>query len=162
MFYGELYFKRGDFEKAFDYLHQSIETYDVYHDPFGTGRQFHQWGFFKEKNNPDSVIFYAKKGLDASHYKPVFLITVKFWLTLYETINPKLALDYLKMQLGANDLLYGAQKIQELQKTLSEQQQQEQQIKDEQIEKQRRSSGKMVFLAGLLASHYYRFYSLQK
>ena len=49
MFYGELYFKRGDFEKAFDYLHQSIETYDVYHDPFGTADASSIIGIFQRK-----------------------------------------------------------------------------------------------------------------
>ena len=156
MFYGELYFKKGDFEKAFNYLHQSIETYDVYHDPFGTADASSIIaGFFKEQNNPDSVIYYAKKGLNASikfDYQTGILNNSKILADQYVKTNPKLALDYLKMQLGANDSLYGAQKIQELQKTLSEEQQHEQQIQEEQVAKQNRlkQNGFLTGLAVLL------------
>ncbi|HET7118875.1 MAG TPA: ATP-binding protein [Hanamia sp.] len=152
MFYGELFFKRGNFEKAFNYLHQAIATYDVYQDPFGTADASSIIsGFFKEKNNPDSVIYYAKKGLDASlkfDYQTGILNNSKILAGQYDHTDTKQALQYLKIELAANDSLYGAQKIKELQKTLSEEQEHQQQIQEEQIEKQNRLK-QNGFLAGL-------------
>jgi len=152
MFQGNLYFKRGSYEKALNFLHQSLETYDVYHDPLGTADACTRIAeFFKQMNKSDSVIKYAKKGLDAAaqfNYKSTMRISSRLLADQYETKDIRQAHYYLKLELAANDSLYGPKKILELQKTLSEEQQHQQQIEEEQTEKQNRLK-QNGFLVGL-------------
>ena len=152
MFYGNLFFKKGNYEKAFNYLHRSLETYDVYHDPVGTADACTSIaGFFKQMNKPDSVINYAKKGLDAAlqfNYKSGILTNSRLLADQYQTKDIRQAHYYLKLELATNDSLYGAKKILELQKTLSEEQQRQQQIEEEQTKKQNRLK-QNGFLVGL-------------
>jgi len=142
MFYGKALFKKGDHEKALQYLHQSIETYGVYNDLIGTPDACSIIaGVFKKMNQPDSVIYYAKKGLDAAikiNYSHAILSNSKMLSDEFETRDKSQAYYYLKLQLAATDSLYGAQKIQELQKILSEEQQHQQQIVEDQIKKENR------------------------
>ena len=73
MFYGKALFKKGNHEKALQYLHQSIETYDVYNDLIGTPDACSIIaGVFKKMNQPDSVIYYAKKGLEYRNFKKYY------------------------------------------------------------------------------------------
>jgi len=142
MFQGNLYFKRGNYEKALNCLHQSLETYDLYHDPLGTADVCTKIAeFFKQMNKPDSVIKYAKRGLDAAaqfNYKSIVRISSSLLADQYEMKDIRQAYYYLKLELAANDSLYAPKKILELQKTLSEEQQHQQQILEEQTEKQNR------------------------
>jgi two-component system NtrC family sensor kinase len=142
MFYGKALFKKGNHEKALQYLHQSIETYDFYNDLFGTPDACSIIaGFFQKLNQPDSVIYYAKKGLGAAikiNYSTAVINNSKLLSDEYESKDKSQAYYYLKLQLTAKDSLYGAQKIQELQKTLAEEQQHQQQIVEDQIKKENR------------------------
>ena len=142
MFYGKALFKKGDHEKALQYLHQSIKTYDVYKDLIGTPDAcFIIAGVFKKMNQPDSVIYYAKKGLDAAikiNYSNAILSNSKLLSDEFESRDKSQAYYYLKLQLAATDSLYGAKKIQELQKTISEEQQHQQQKVEDQIKKENR------------------------
>jgi signal transduction histidine kinase len=152
MYYGKLYFRMGNIEKAFDYLHHAISIYDVYHDPLGTADASSTIaGIFKTQNNRDSVIYYAKKGLDAAArygYQTGIYDNSKLLAEEYEPTDAGQALYYTKTELAANDSLYGAQKIQDLQKTLAEEQQREQQTREEQVARQNRLR-QNGFLAGL-------------
>ena len=142
MFYGEVLFKKGNHDKALEYLHQSIATYNVYGDLIGTPDACSIIaGFFQKLNQPDSVIYYAKKGLDAAikiNYSTAVINNSKLLSDEYESKDKGQAYYYLKLQLTATDSLYGAQKIQELQKTLSEEQHHQQQIVEDQIKKENR------------------------
>ncbi len=142
MFYGEVLFNKGHRDTALQYLHQSIETYDVYNDMIGTPDAcFIIAGFFKKLNQPDSVIYYAKKGLDAAlkvNYSNAIIDNSKLLADEFEHKDKGLAYYYLKMQLAATDSLYGSEKIQELQKTISEEQQHQQQIVEKQLKKENR------------------------
>jgi signal transduction histidine kinase len=92
-------------------------------------------------NKPDSVIKYAKRGLDAAvqfNYKSIVRISSSLLADQYEMKDIRQAYYYLKLELAANDSLYAPKKILELQKTLSEEQQHQQQILEEQTEKQNR------------------------
>ncbi len=152
MYFGQLYSQKGDYEKAFSNLYQAIKTFNQYNDPIGTAdASTFIARLFKEKNIPDSVLYYAKKGLDASlkyGYQRGTLNNSKILAEYYEQLDPKQALYYLKIKFAANDSLYGAGKIQELQKTISEEQLHEQQIQEEQLEKQNQLK-QNGFLAGL-------------
>ena len=152
MYFGQLYSQKGDYEKAFSNLYQAIKTFNKYNDPIGTAdASTFIARLFKEKNIPDSVLYYAKKGLDASlkyGYQRGTLNNSKILAEYFEQLDPKQALYYLKIKFAANDSLYGAGKIQELQKTISEEQLNEQQIQEEQLEKQNRLK-QNGFLAGL-------------
>ena len=154
MFYGYLYLKEKKFDSAYHYLTQAISIYGAYKDVFGGADAYTYMAMvFTEQNKPDSVIYYAKKGLDLSlnqnnNYKSSTLNNSRLLAEQYEHSNPTLALKYLKIQLETNDSLYGARKIQDLQKTLAEVQQQEQESREKQIEKQNKQK-QNVFLVGL-------------
>jgi signal transduction histidine kinase len=154
MFYGFLCLKEKKFDSAYHYLTQAISIYDAYKDVFGGADAYTYMAMvFKEQNKPDSVIYYAKKGLDLSlndnnNYKSSTLNNSRLLAEQYEHSKPALALKYLKIQLETNDSLYGARKIQDLQKTLAEVQQQEQESREKQIEKQNKQK-QNAFLVGL-------------
>ncbi len=81
--------------------------------------------FFKETNQPDSSIFYAKKGLahaQAIAFKMDILINSKILAEEYEHQDVKQAFYYLKLAMTVNDQLFGSKKVKDLQKILSDEQ----------------------------------------
>lgn len=113
MFYGYLYLKEKELDSAYHYLRRAISIYDAYNDVFGGADAYTYMAMlFKEKNKPDSVIYYAKKGLDLSlnqnnNYKSSILNTSRLLAEEYEYSNPAIALKYRKIQLETNDSIYG-------------------------------------------------------
>ena len=132
MFYGDLLFKQGDHQTAFGYLRKSINIFEKSDENYGSADACRiMASFFEMINQPDSSIYYAKKGLLNSN-------KIDYKLGIYE--NSKLLVDqyrvkgnlketntYLELLLSVNDELYGAEKVQELQKTLAEEQERERQ-----------------------------------
>jgi signal transduction histidine kinase len=107
--------------------------------------------FFKVTEEPDSAIRYAKKGLTAAYtmaYEAGVYKNSKLLAVEYELLNVQDALNYRKIFDSVNERMYGAKKVQDLQKTLAEEQQRQQQIQEEQITKENRLE-KYGFIAGL-------------
>ncbi len=130
MFLGVAQSKLGNKEAALNYLHQSIEGFKIDVDNFGMVDACSNIAeIFKDMKQRDSVIYYSKLGLDVAlkiDYKPTILRISKMLAEQYETTDTKQANKYLQMALAVNDSLYGANKIQELQKTLFEEQRRQQ------------------------------------
>ena len=149
---GDCLLRRGDHEAAFNYFSESIfgaaengdyltqaETYAV------------MSGYFKKTQKPDSAIYYANKGLIAANsiaYQLGIYKNSKLLAEEYEQLDVREALHYRKIFDSVNEKMFGAKKVQELQKTLAEEQHRQQQIKQEQIEKENRLK-QYVFMAGL-------------
>ena len=123
---GSTQFKLGNYRLAFQYLHKSIQRNQKYNDPrFGSLAYNTIAGFFKEINQPDSGIYYAKKGLfeaQAIDYTSAILDASSLLAELYDLKDTKEALYYHKIARLANDKLYGATKVLGLQKIISDEQ----------------------------------------
>ncbi len=78
---------------------------------------------FKQMNQPDSSIYYAKKGVEYGEiisYKKGILLSGNLLSQLYDSINPKEALRYYKLAAAAKDSLFGAGNIQTIQALIAE------------------------------------------
>ena len=130
MFSGVAQSKLGNKDAALKYLRQSIEVSILRSESIGVSDACNYIAeVFKDLNQRDSVIYYSKLGLDFAQktdLKPAILLSSKMLAEQYETTDTKQANKYWKMALAVNDSLYGTQKVQELQKTLFEEQRRQQ------------------------------------
>jgi len=150
---GDCLFRRGDRETSFNYVREgivgAIENGDHLTEAEACATIS---GFFKTTQKPDSAIYYANKGLSAANsiryglgiYKNSKLLSEE-----YEQLDVKKALHYRKINDSVNESMYGAKKVQDLQKTLAEEQRRQQQIQNEQIERETRLK-QYAFIAGLM------------
>jgi two-component system NtrC family sensor kinase len=86
---------------------------------------------FKNLNQPDSAIYYAKLGLEFGEilsYTNRILTASSLLAELYAEKNPKEAVRYYQMALAAKDSLYGVQKFQRLQSATMEEQERQTEI----------------------------------
>ena len=149
---GDCLFRRGDHETAFIYARESIAGAIANGDLLTEAEACSTIsGFFKKKQDPDSAIYYASKGLKAAN-SIAYLLGIyknsKLLAEEYEQLNVKEALHYRKIYDSLNESMYGAKKVQELQKTLAEEQHRQQLIQEEQIKKENRLK-QYGFTAGL-------------
>jgi signal transduction histidine kinase len=149
---GDCLFRRGDHETAFNYLRESIAGAAANGDYITQVEACVAIsGFFKTTQNHDSAIYYANKGFSAANSIKYLLGIYKNSKLLaeeYEQLNVQEALHYRKIYDSLNEIMYGAKKVQDLQKTLAEEQVRQQQIQQEQIEKETRLK-QYGFIAGL-------------
>src|SRR6185437_12556491 len=139
---GDCLFKRGDHETSFNYVRESIAGATVNGDHLTEADTCATIsGFFKTIQEPDSAVYYASRGLRAANsiaYGLGIYKNSKLLAEEYEQLNVGEALHYRKIYDSVNESMYGAKKVQDLQKTLAEEQQRQQQIQDEQLEKANR------------------------
>ena len=124
MFFGQLQFKMGKQDTALKYLHESIKLFENNNDPYSTSDACRIIaGCFNEMNKIDSSIFYARKALlkaQSVNYKTSILDASRLLAEVYESKDVKQALYFRKVFDTTNDILYGANKVKSLQKTLSD------------------------------------------
>ncbi len=137
-YFGELQFRLGNRELALEYLRKSVAINRARDDTYsGTQANNTIATFFYQLKQPDSCIYYAKVGLAYAQkigYKRGALEASNLLTKQYELLkDTKQAFYYQKIAATLNDELYGAKKILELQKTLSEQQQRQQEIEIDKI-----------------------------
>ena len=149
---GDCLFRQGDHETSFNYVRESIARTTVNGDNLtkAEGCAIIS-GFFKTTQQTDSAIYYANKGLGSANsisYSLGIYKNSKLLAEEYEQLNVKEALHYRKIYDSVNETMYGAKKVQELQKTLAEEQHRQQQIQKEQFEKESRLK-QYGFIAGL-------------
>jgi signal transduction histidine kinase len=149
---GDCLFRRGNRDTAFDYLRESIAEAALDSDYFAqTEGCAVMSGFFKTMHQPDSAIYYAKKGLTAAtsySYLLGIYENSKLLAEEYEPLNVQEALHYQKIYDSVNEEMYGVKKVQDLQKTLAEEQRRQHQLQEEQIKKENRLK-QYGFIAGL-------------
>ncbi len=153
MFFGQLQFKMGNQDTGLNYLHQSIAIFENNNDPYSTSDACRIIaGCFKERNEMDSSIFYAKKALlkaQSIDYKTSILDASRLLAELNEPKDIKQALFFRKIFDTTNDILYGPKKVKSLQKTLSDEQDRQRKAEAERIAYQNRIK-QLALLAGLL------------
>jgi len=149
---GTLQFELGNKEAAFASLHKCIDINAKNDDNFYGSLAFNVIaGFFIKSGQPDSSIYYAKKGLEAAQkigFKFGALEASNLLAETYESKDIKEALYYQKISRGINDELYGAKIVQGLQKILSEEQERLRLIEENKIAEQNRLK-QYLLLAGL-------------
>jgi signal transduction histidine kinase len=147
---GDCLFKRGDRKISFDYLRSSVEGATLNSDYFTTDEACAVLArFFDTIHLPDSAIYYAKKGLEAAKQIPIGAQKNSKWLAIvYEHIDARKALLYQKIYDSVNEVMYGSKKVQDLQKTLAEEQRRLQIAQLAQTEKENRIK-QFGFLGGL-------------
>ncbi|HVX25443.1 MAG TPA: ATP-binding protein [Parafilimonas sp.] len=153
MFFGQLQFKMGKQDTGLNYLHESIKLFENNNDPYSTSDACRIIATcFKEKNEIDSSIFYARKALlkaQSINYKTSILDASKLLAELYESKDVKQALYFRKVFDTTNDILYGPNKVKSLQKTLSDQEDHQRKNEAERIAYQNRVK-QFILLAGLI------------
>ncbi len=149
---GDCLFRRGDYETSFNYVRQSIAGATANGDYVTQVEACVAIsGFYKKIQQHDSAIYYANKGLVAANtivygvgiYKNSRLLAEE-----YEQSNIEKALYYRKIYDSTNEKMFGAKKVQDLQRTLAEEQRRQQLIQQEQFEKVSRLK-QYGFIAGL-------------
>ncbi len=149
---GDCLFRQGDHETSFKYVRESIasviETGDHLTEAEACATIA---GFFKIIQKPDSAIYYANNGLSAAN-SIAYLLGIyknsKLLAEEYDQLNVKEALHFWKVYNSVNEKMYGAQKVQDLQKTLAEEQHRQQKIQEDQIKKENRLK-QYGFIAGM-------------
>ncbi|MDP4115178.1 MAG: ATP-binding protein [Bacteroidota bacterium] len=152
MFLGDLKFRMGQRQEGLNYLHQSIEIFQNNKDHYSTSDACRIIaGFFQQLNQVDSSIYFAKKALEEAKsigYKTTLLGASRILAEQYELKDIKEALYYRKYFDSINNDLYGANKVKNLQKTLSDEQDRQRKIEAERIAYQNRLK-QYGLLAGL-------------
>ncbi|MBC7426582.1 MAG: two-component sensor histidine kinase, partial [Bacteroidia bacterium] len=149
---GDCLFRRGDHKTSLNYVRESIARATVNGDYLTEADACGIIsGFFRTTQEPDSAIDYANRGLRAANsiaYGLGIYRNSKLLAEEYEQLNVKKALHYRKIYDSVNESMYGPKKVQDLQKTVAEEQHRQQQIQKEQFEKESRLK-QYGFIAGL-------------
>ena len=148
---GIIQFKEGDYKGAFQNTHRAILINQSEHSHRALAIAYNSMAdFFQQLNMSDSGKFYAKKGLEesqANRFKPQILRSLNILAKLYETSDLEKSLHYLKEATKINDELFGAEKNNNLQKTLAEEQERQRRAESEEIAYKNRLK-QYAFLAG--------------
>ncbi|GAB4041361.1 tetratricopeptide repeat-containing sensor histidine kinase [Spirosoma gilvum] len=123
---------------------------------------------FIKKNQPDSAIYYAQKSLASAQalgFKRAILYSSRLLYSLYKSRDSAKALYYLSIAMATNESMFGAAKVQSLQRVVLEEQERQRQFEARQVAYQNQVQ-RYSLLAGLavvvlIASILYR-YSRQK
>jgi signal transduction histidine kinase len=149
---GDCLFRQRDHVTSLNYVRESIPEAAANEDYFTEAEACAVMSkIFMTMHQPDSAIYYAKKGLAAAtsiRYDFGIYRHSKLLADEYEHSNANEALLYRKVYDSINEEMYGEKKVQELQKTLAEEQQRQQQIQEEQIKKEDRLK-QYGFITGL-------------
>ena len=149
---GDCLFRRGDHETSFNYIKESIVRVTASGDELTKADACATIsGFFKIAQQTDSAIYYATKGLRAANsiaYGLGIYKNSKLLAEEYEQLNVQEALHYRKIYDSVNESIYGAKRVQDLQKTLAEEQHRQQLIQEQQLKKEN-SLKQYGFIAGL-------------
>ena len=135
---GGAYFKSGKQQLGLQYLRDAANFNSKIQDTYDLS-----WSYtilsecFKEINQVDSSIHYAKLGFSAAQqvgFKNRILETSQLLASEYELINNiNESHKYLKLAFAANNELFGPKKVFELQKTLAEEQQHQVEAEKQQV-----------------------------
>jgi len=136
-FLGKLQFLTGNRQLAMENLQKSFQVFTQGNEGRALSEAYNMYaGFFKELNRPDSAIYYAKKGLEVAQsisYKQEILAASNLLSEEYKLTDITEAYKYLNLAKTINEELYGAKKVQSLQKLITEEQERQRKIEDENI-----------------------------
>ena len=149
---GEIQFKLRDYKNAFQNVHRSILINKINNSHRALAIAYNSIAdFFRQRNRPDSGIYYAEKGLEeaqANRFQQQILRSYNILAKLYEPADLEKALYYYKEAIKINDELFGAEKNNELQKIVADEQERQRKAESERIAYKNRIK-QYSFLAGI-------------
>lgn len=129
---GKIYMKMNKFSYALNSCQQCIAEAEEEGNVRNQGFcNYLTSELYKTKNQPDSCIYYAKKALSYAqtcNYKLVIIYSSELLAYIYEAKDIKQALYYHKLVAIAKDSLYGADKLQNLQSLVLNEQERQYQV----------------------------------
>ncbi|MEO5581140.1 MAG: two-component sensor histidine kinase, partial [Saprospiraceae bacterium] len=129
---GVLQFELGNHHTAFEHLRKSIQLLHLDNNHRLSAIAYNSLAhFFKEINQPDSTIYYARKGLaegQAIGFKREILKSSSLLADLYESKDLRQAYYYRNLAMSTNDEMFGANKVLKLQKIVVGEQQRQREI----------------------------------
>ncbi len=166
----DVYMRMGKYQMALECLTESFYLDVKNNDEYSlTWACYALSRLYKQLNQPDSCIFYAKKSFETAkklNIKMGLLQSSRMLAELYEKTDPAEAIKYHKIYVAVNEELYGTNKIISLQKTLLEEQERQRKVESDGLAYQNRVK-QYAFLAGLvililIAFILYRNYQTEK
>jgi signal transduction histidine kinase len=152
--YANIYNKKGDSKLALQYYHQGILGNLKLRENRAISSNYNDLAnFFKNKNQIDSAIYYAKQALvfaQALSYKNYEMRAASILSELYEESDTKLALHYYKLAASAKDSLYSTQKIQAMQTLMFEEQERLKELDQEKLAYRNKIIQTVLLLGGVL------------
>jgi two-component system NtrC family sensor kinase len=131
MFYGDLLFRMNKKNEGLDHLRHSIDLFRKTGNDYSAADACRFIAeCFRALKMTDSAIYYAKMGLAAAQsigYSSPLLYNSRMLAELYESRDVGMALYYRKIYDAANDIYYGPEKVNQLQKTMAEEQERQRQ-----------------------------------
>ena len=116
---GDIKVKSGEHIEALNFYQKALQISLISNERRGSAGAYNKIAsVFKVLSQTDSSIYYAKKGLDESKLisqKKTILEAAALLSSLYESIDPKESLRYLKIADAYKDSLFGAGNLQAVQ-----------------------------------------------
>ncbi len=122
--FGNVYLKKKNYPLALDYFKKAMQVcIKMNNHREGERANYRIALVYEELNQPDSSIYYAKRGLAEAQvisYKQGILESGLLLSELYESINTKEALRYYKLAIAAKESLFGAGNMQTIQAMIAD------------------------------------------
>jgi len=149
---GDVEMKSGKHAKALNLYRKSLQISIKNNERRATAYAYYKIAvFYKAVNQPDSAIYYAKKGLEESELitqKKTILETAALLALLYEPRDTKESLRYLELADAYKDSLYSTGNLQAVQSLVAREEERQNEIKAVQLA-YRNQLKEYAFLAGL-------------
>ena len=130
---GDIKTKSGNLEEALDYYKKSLAISLRRNESRASAYAYNKIAsFYKDTNKPDSAIYYAQKGLEESkliNQKKTILEASAMLSELYEPIDTKASLGYLRIADAYKDSLFGAGNIEAVQTLVAREEDRQKEIK---------------------------------
>ncbi len=130
--FGNIYAKKGDQQLALFYYNKGIEKASKLNDYRTISFIYSDAArMFRQSNQPDSSIYYARKGVtygQMASYKKGIFFSGTILSELLDSTNPKEALYYYKIAAAAKDSLFGAGNIKTIQTIIAKEQERQKDI----------------------------------
>ncbi len=134
---GDIKMKSGNQAEALHYYQKSLHISIINNEPRATAYAYNKIAsFYKVINQPDSAIYYARKGFDESTLiaqKKTLQEAAALLSELYELKDTKESLHYLKIADSYKDSLFGTNNIQAIQTLVAQEEQHQKEIEAAQI-----------------------------
>ncbi len=129
---GDVKIKSGNYNEALNFYQKGLQVAIAGNERRASASAYNKIAsFYKDLNQADSAIYYAKKGLAESEFisqKKTILEAAELLSELYEQKNPPEAFSYLKMAYAYKDSLFGAGNIQAIQVLINQEEEHQKEI----------------------------------
>jgi two-component system NtrC family sensor kinase len=150
--FGNAYLKKKKYPLALDYFRKANQVcVKTNNHREGGGANCRIAQIYQKLNQPDSSIYYAKKGLAEAQlisYKQGILESGLLLSELYESIDTKESFRYYKLAVEARESLFGAGNMQAIQTMIADDETRRKEVEDAKIEYQNQLK-QYALLAGL-------------